>query len=129
MVAPPPGRFSMTMDWLRRVPSAWVMNRAMVSIGPPAGNGTISLIGFSGYPCAATFGATPRTPAAIAAPKMSRLAIMRSSALRGFAASIHLDDCYVLALHIADVWPWRRCVLRGPGLADQFNGASRCARR
>src|SRR6516165_3567616 len=103
MVAPPPGRFSMTIDWLRRVPSAWIMNRAMVSIGPPAGNGTISLIGFSGYPCAATFGATPRTPAAIAAPKMSRLAIMRSSALRGFAASIHLDDCYVLALHIADV--------------------------
>ena len=79
----------MTMDWLRRVPSAWVMNRAMVSIGPPGGNGTISLMGFSGYPCAATFGATPRTPAAIAAPKMSRLAIMRSSALRGFAASIH----------------------------------------
>ena len=31
----------------------WPTMRAMMSLGPPAGNGTISLIGFAGKSCAA----------------------------------------------------------------------------
>jgi hypothetical protein len=47
-VPPLPGRFSTITLWLSRAASGCATNRAMVSIGPPAGNGTISLIGLSG---------------------------------------------------------------------------------
>jgi len=49
--------------------------RAMVSIGPPGGNGTISLIGLFGYGCAAAWVAMP-TPNAMAAASSTRLLII-----------------------------------------------------
>src|ERR1700731_1436703 len=55
MVEPPPGRFS-TTTWPTRLVSSCAVIRAMVSIGPPGGNGTIILIGRSGYFCCARTG-------------------------------------------------------------------------
>ena len=38
----------------------WPTTRAMMSLGPPAGNGTISLIGFAGKSCAAAAAGSSR---------------------------------------------------------------------
>jgi hypothetical protein len=48
MVEPAPGRFSTITCWPRLADIDWPVSRAMVSIGPPGGNGTIILIGLSG---------------------------------------------------------------------------------
>jgi hypothetical protein len=48
MVEPAPGRFSITTCAESAVAMCWPASRAMVSIGPPGGNGTIILIGLSG---------------------------------------------------------------------------------
>src|SRR6185369_207548 len=76
MVEPAPGRFSTTTCW----PTLSVMNlpasRAMVSIGPPGGNGTIILIGLSGEAGARARVATP-APKAAAADSSARRVTMR----------------------------------------------------
>src|SRR5580693_5836110 len=68
MVEPPPGRFS-TTTWPTRLPNSCAVIRAMVSIGPPGGNGTIILIGRSGYFCWARTGKIVGNP--IAAPAIA----------------------------------------------------------
>src|ERR1700730_2000428 len=65
MVETPPGRFS-TTTWPTRLVNSCAVIRAMVSIGPPGGNGTIILIGRSGYFCCAA--ARPIAGNPIAAP-------------------------------------------------------------
>ena len=52
MVAPAPARFSITTDWPRAGATRLPINRAMASTLPPAGYGTISLIGWLGHVCA-----------------------------------------------------------------------------
>src|SRR5580704_5481455 len=68
MVEPPPGRFS-TTTWPTRLVSSCAVIRAMVSIGPPGGNGTIILIGRFGYFCCARTGKIFGNP--IAAPAIA----------------------------------------------------------
>src|ERR1700688_1218091 len=68
MVEPPPGRFS-TTTWPTRLVISCAVIRAMVSIGPPGGNGTIILIGRSGYFCCAK--ARPMAGNPIAAPAIA----------------------------------------------------------
>src|SRR5580700_1670464 len=68
MVEPPPGRFS-TTTWPTRLLNSCAVIRAMVSIGPPGGNGTIILIGRSGYFCCAE--ARPIAGNPIAAPAIA----------------------------------------------------------
>src|SRR6185436_3889973 len=57
MLPPAPPRFSMTMPCPSRSESGCAMMRAEVSTPPPGGQGTISLIGWFGYPCCAWTGA------------------------------------------------------------------------
>jgi len=45
---PPPPRFSMITDWPSNLGKAFETMRAMMSVGPPAANGTISVITRSG---------------------------------------------------------------------------------
>jgi hypothetical protein len=47
MVPPAPGRLSM-ITWPRFADTYCAISRAMKSVGPPGGNGTISRIGLSG---------------------------------------------------------------------------------
>src|SRR3984885_13079511 len=68
MVEPPPGRFS-TTTWPTRLVNSCAVIRAMVSIGPPGGNGTIILIGRSGYFCCAATRPIAGNP--IAAPAIA----------------------------------------------------------
>src|SRR4051812_44852719 len=49
MVAPAPGRLSMMTCWPSVVDRCCATSRPMTSTGPPAGNGTSSLIGRDGY--------------------------------------------------------------------------------
>ena len=58
-VLPPPGRFSM-MIWPRLGESFWPISRAMTSIGPPAGNGTMIRTCRVGYRSCAAAGAIER---------------------------------------------------------------------
>src|ERR1700712_3250859 len=44
MVPPAPPMFSTTMLWPKSVAIDWLMARATASLGPPAGNGTMSVI-------------------------------------------------------------------------------------
>src|SRR5919106_2946164 len=53
MFPPAPGRFSTTTCCPHALVSSWPMTRATRSVVPPAGNGTITLIGFDGYGSAA----------------------------------------------------------------------------
>ena len=53
VMPPPPGTFSMMICWPSVSPSAGCRMRASVSIGPPAANGTIMVIGRFGQSCAA----------------------------------------------------------------------------
>src|ERR1700751_3675703 len=48
----PPGRFSTTTGWPRKVAILSDRSRAMMSGGPPAGDDTTNLIGRSGKACA-----------------------------------------------------------------------------
>src|SRR5712692_8818814 len=45
-----PGRFSITTGWPQSSLIFWPMRRAMMSLGPPAGKGTIIRIGRLGKP-------------------------------------------------------------------------------
>ncbi len=47
-----PARFSTTTGCLSRSASFWPTMRAAVSVGPPGGNGTTSLMGLVGQACA-----------------------------------------------------------------------------
>src|SRR5579885_3482394 len=49
IVPPAPPRLSTTTDCPRRSPSPLARPRAMKSVAPPAGKGTMSRMGFSGY--------------------------------------------------------------------------------
>src|SRR6185295_9688743 len=49
---PWPPRLSISTGCLAISDMRWPITRAMMSLGPPAGNGTISLIGFAGKSCA-----------------------------------------------------------------------------
>ena len=48
MVAPAPVTVSTRIDWPSVLLMCSLMIRATVSVGPPAGNGTMSVIGFDG---------------------------------------------------------------------------------
>jgi len=48
MMAPAPARFSTTTLWPQRSPSFIAISRAMPSVAPPGGMGTIILTGFWG---------------------------------------------------------------------------------
>src|SRR5258708_31963055 len=52
MVPPAPPIFSIMMDWPRIFDIWLVTMRATTSLAPPAGNGTITVIGRDGYSCA-----------------------------------------------------------------------------
>src|SRR4029078_10888496 len=47
-----PGLLSMMMGWPRCLAAASAIVRMAMSVDPPAGHGTTSVTGFSGYPCA-----------------------------------------------------------------------------
>jgi hypothetical protein len=48
IVPPAPPTFSMIMDWPRIFPICSVTMRATTSLGPPAGNGTTTVMGRDG---------------------------------------------------------------------------------
>src|SRR5258708_37545466 len=52
MIVPAPGRFSITKGSLSALRSSSASKRVKMSVGPPAPNGTIILIGCDGYSCA-----------------------------------------------------------------------------
>src|SRR5258707_13241548 len=52
MIVPAPGRFSITKGSLSALRSSSASERVKMSVGPPAPNGTIILIGCDGYSCA-----------------------------------------------------------------------------
>ena len=75
ILAPPPARLSITIVWPSRGPIASATMRAMMSLGPPAANGTITRMGRFGYACpndrpGAMIGAAAANPAA--APRKRR---------------------------------------------------------
>src|ERR1700704_5864137 len=51
-VPPPPALLSMTMGWPMNFDALSAMARIEMSVDPPAGHGTISVIGLVGYCCA-----------------------------------------------------------------------------
>jgi len=67
-----PGRFSTTTGCFRRSASFWPTMREAVSVGPPAGKGTMSLIILSGQ--AAWARAPPQMPASSGAAARARAA-------------------------------------------------------
>src|SRR4029077_991416 len=81
MVEPPPGRFS-TTTWPTRPVNSCAVIRAMVSIGRPGGNGTIILIGRSGYFCCALTGKMPGNPIAAPARAESTLRLVAMTILQ-----------------------------------------------
>ena len=64
MVPLAPPRLSTITDWPSRFCISTLIVRAIVSLDPPGGNGTTSVIGFSGNAASATF--APRVSAASA---------------------------------------------------------------
>src|SRR3954462_8126188 len=79
MVEPAPGRFSTITCWPRLADIDWPVSRAMVSIGPPGGKGTIILIGLSGEGW---------WPAVVAMPAQSAKPTASSACLRIMGASL-----------------------------------------
>jgi hypothetical protein len=51
-VPPPPALLSMTMGWPMNFDALSAIARIEMSVDPPAGHGTISVIGLVGYSCA-----------------------------------------------------------------------------
>src|SRR6201999_756811 len=51
-VPPPPALLSMTMGWPMNFDALSAIARIEMSVEPPAGHGTISVIGLVGYSCA-----------------------------------------------------------------------------
>src|SRR5947209_2367670 len=51
-VPPPPALLSIAIGWPRCLDAASAMARIEMSVEPPAGHGTISVIGLAGYSCA-----------------------------------------------------------------------------
>src|SRR5438270_8162864 len=51
-VPPPPALLSIAIGWPRCFDAASAIARIEMSVEPPAGHGTISVIGFVGYSCA-----------------------------------------------------------------------------
>src|SRR3954467_13809712 len=51
-VPPPPALLSMTMGWPMNFDALSAIARIEISVDPPAGHGTISVIGLVGYSCA-----------------------------------------------------------------------------
>src|SRR5258705_12930356 len=58
MAPPAPGRLSMMTCWPAIVVSCWPTMRLIVSVLPPAGQGTITRMGFVGKSAATTGGAS-----------------------------------------------------------------------
>ena len=81
MVPPAPPTFSTTIGWPSdaRMPSATM--RAMMSVIPPGGNGTIMVTGRDGKACAAAL-AMPAMPARHASTKPRANLRIRASPLR-----------------------------------------------
>src|ERR687896_2032762 len=96
MVAPAPGRFSMTIAWPRRPLNFSPTVRATMSTPPPGGKGAMNRIGLVGY-CAAAAAAKATKPAATA--------IRRTTIGTGFpfAAEEGLD----VIIHRAFIFPRR----------------------
>src|SRR5215218_6367345 len=71
-VPPPPALLSMAIGWPRILEALSAIARIEMSVEPPAGHGTISVIGLVGYSCApaATDSSTPS--AAMAVPRVCR---------------------------------------------------------
>src|SRR5260370_30010006 len=85
MVEPPPGRFS-TTTWPMRLFNSCAINRAMVSIGPPGGQGTIRMIGRSGYFCCAPTGEMSGNPIAATAIAERTLRRVAMTILQGVSS-------------------------------------------
>src|SRR5665647_3076704 len=83
-VAPAPGRFS-TSTGPSRDDICCATRRAIASTEPPAGNGTISLIGRSGKFCAVAGVALPSPHSAAATRIIRRVIFMRGTRLKLYA--------------------------------------------
>src|SRR3954462_7327649 len=82
IMPPAPARASTTIGWPRMLDIFSVTIRLIVSAGPPAGNGTMNLIGRFGNSCA------PRTPGHATIPikhKMRMRAVIWMSSVLGQA--------------------------------------------
>src|SRR5580765_1776381 len=77
---PPPGLFSITIGWPRWRDAISDNLRRCVSVEPPAGHGTISVIGRDGYCCASAGRAT----IAMAIASSVRSLILETSVSFGF---------------------------------------------
>src|SRR5690606_9736147 len=90
MVPPAPARFSTTTVWPRVGRMASASERATLSVGPPAANGTIILIGRSGYsPWAA--------PAAKSALAASSTDSVRGKSLMGSPVPRNIGGNFLIA--------------------------------
>ena len=79
MVPPAPVTFSMTTGCPSDCPIRSPMTRAITSVGPPAANGTIMVIGRDGKDCAAALPANPDIAAIAVIAKTSLcIGIVRS---------------------------------------------------
>jgi hypothetical protein len=80
VVPPPPGLFSTTIGWPRCLLASSASSRWWRSVEPPAGHGTMSVIGRDGNACAraAPNGATSAAAAAEARTARRRTPVDRS---------------------------------------------------
>src|SRR3954451_17193118 len=69
-VPPPPALLSMTMGWPMNFDALSAIARIEMSVDPPAGHGTISVIGLVGYSCVS---AGPAKTAAMISARARRL--------------------------------------------------------
>src|SRR3979409_2341802 len=68
MIVAAPGRVSTTTVWPQVSVIFWPITRAMMSVEPPGANGTMILIGLSGYLSAVCAAASVGRPATHSAP-------------------------------------------------------------
>src|SRR4051812_42023432 len=87
MIVLPPGRLSTTIDWFQRSESRIAAKRAIGSVLPPGGYGTMKRIGFVGYACPEPVEAAGCADAALAKPSEA-MRTVRASALQNL--NIHL---------------------------------------
>src|SRR5258705_12166401 len=92
MVEPAPGRFSTMICWPSVDDRCWATSRPMTSTGPPAGNGTSSLIGREGYRSCACAGRPVTRHTAMAASATARRMGLISPTVSSLAAGGRLQN-------------------------------------
>src|SRR5262249_55626299 len=105
-----PVTFSMMMLWPSVTDMRWAMTRAIVSVGPPAANGTFMVMGRVGYVCALATCAVAIVPrVAIASAAIIALFICRHRSIFGLRSGLSCPPARVSELQPA----WRPLPLAG----------------